>query len=244
MDKKTKKCVKKIKIAIIIPFRENKNENIRTTQLSEFTHYMKFFFRKSDYYKIFVIEQSDDNKKFNRGKLLNIGFKLAKEFDFDLFIFHDVDLLPSKDLLPYYTNFINNPIHIARVWNRYSNNPSYFGGVVAFNSDDFEKINGFPNNFWGWGGEDDELFLRSKHNNLLITFPNYGNFTDLENMNIDQKIEFLKKNKHIKNMKKYELLDPKYRNKSWNTNGINSLHFRLLNEKKLDDNVIKITVKL
>jgi len=28
---------------------------------------------------------------------------------------------------------------------------------VAFSSDDFKRINGFPNNFWGWGGEDDEM---------------------------------------------------------------------------------------
>lgn len=36
----------------------------------------------------------------------------------------------------------------------------YFGGVVAFNQADFEAINGFPNTFWGWGGEDDEMYSR------------------------------------------------------------------------------------
>lgn len=40
------------------------------------------------------------------------------------------------------------------------NGGRYFGGVVSFNREDFEKINGFPNTFWGWGGEDDEMYSR------------------------------------------------------------------------------------
>lgn len=43
---------------------------------------------------------------------------------------------------------------------RYSGNPKYIGGAVAFSAEDFRKINGFPNTFWGWGGEDDEMYKR------------------------------------------------------------------------------------
>ena len=35
-----------------------------------------------------------------------------------------------------------------------------FGGAGAFRKEDFEKINGFSNQFWGWGGEDDDLYRR------------------------------------------------------------------------------------
>ena len=35
-----------------------------------------------------------------------------------------------------------------------------FGGATAFTSAQFEKANGHSNEFYGWGGEDDDLAKR------------------------------------------------------------------------------------
>jgi len=140
------------KIAIIVPFRDLHVEQTRAQHLKMFLPAMLTFLQPSlTSYHIYIIEQSSDQRKFNRGKLLNIGFDLARKDGCDIFIFHDVDLLPSAELLPYYSKLPQSvPIHIARVWDRYShNNDKYFGGIVSFNRQMFQDINGFPNNFWG-----------------------------------------------------------------------------------------------
>jgi len=35
-----------------------------------------------------------------------------------------------------------------------------FGGVSALSSDHMRAVNGYSNQFWGWGGEDDDMSLR------------------------------------------------------------------------------------
>ena len=151
-----------VKTAIIIPFRDSEKDKPRTKQLNKLVTFMEAYLSGHNY-KIFVIEQPEDGHKFNRGQLLNAGFDIASTEGYNNFIFHDVDLLPSDELKPYYENIpTDKPVHIAAVWDRYNKNPSYFGGIVAFTSDMFTKINGYPNNFWGWGGEDDEIYKRTR----------------------------------------------------------------------------------
>ena len=207
------------KTAIIIPFRDSGSEQPRAKQLDEFINYMSEYLKGINY-KIFVIEQSDDSRKFNRGQLLNIGFKIAEKEGYTNFIFHDVDLLPSAELKKYYTVTPDkNPVHIAAVWSRYGKNPDYFGGIVSFNKQMFNKINGFPNNFWGWGGEDDELYKRTTPYYTIIKSKN-GSIRDLENMNLQQKLGYLKET-GSKFMKKREALAE--HDKTWKTNGLNEI---------------------
>lgn len=233
------------KIAIIVPFRDSEEGKPRTAQLNEFVSYMETYLAGHKY-KIFVIEQSEDERKFNRGQLLNIGFNLAEKEGYNNFVFHDVDLLPSEELKQYYTNVpTGGPVHIASVWDRYNSNQRYFGGIVAFNKEMFEKINGYPNNFWGWGGEDDELYNRTEHFYSIVK-PTQGTITDLENMNLQQKLDYLKENK-LKFMKKREALDK--HDDEWEINGLNKIvedfsQIKIVSRDSCGVNCLRIVVEL
>jgi hypothetical protein len=217
----------KTKIAIIVPFRDSDQSKSRTKQLNKLVDHFNSYLAGYEY-KIFVIEQSFDGRKFNRGQLLNVGFVMANAEGYDNYVFQDVDLLPLDGLKEYYINTpTDKPVHIAAVWDRYGNNPSYFGGIVAFNSEMFHKINGFPNNFWGWGGEDDELLKRTKKFYNIFKVRK-GKLVDLENLNLEQKLDYLREN-NLKFMKKKEALAE--HDTTWKTNGLNNVSFVEKEEK-------------
>ena len=46
---------------------------------------------------------------------------------------------------------------------------SYFGGVSAMSVEHFDLVNGFSNQFWGWGGEDDDMANRLRLKKLFIS---------------------------------------------------------------------------
>jgi len=216
---------------IIVPYRATPGQH-RDDQLR---HFIQHFADVAPNLHILVVEQSDDGK-FNRGQLLNAGFQLATEQmpRADTFIFHDVDLLPSADLIPAYTTPPRDgPLHIARVWGRYSKNINYFGGVVAFTAEQFRAVNGFPNNFWGWGGEDDELRLRVRAVRLRPTAPSQGTLTDLEGLTLEDKLTLLRANPHWKCMTKRELLAEHAR--TWRTNGLSNLVVQVVGRRSLSD---------
>ncbi|NWI95094.1 B4GT3 galactosyltransferase, partial [Pitta sordida] len=114
------------------------------------------------------------NSTFNRAKLLNVGVKEAlKDEDWDCLFLHDVDLIPENDH-NLYTCDPWNPKHVSVAMNKFSYSlpyPQYFGGVSALTPDQYMKINGFPNEYWGWGGEDDDIATRVRLAGMKISRP-------------------------------------------------------------------------
>ena len=103
--------------------------------------------------------------------LFNVGFREASRLStWDCFIFHDVDLLPEDDRNLY--RCPDQPRHMSVAVSKFNYRLPYaslFGGVVALRTDHFRKVNGFSNQFWGWGGEDDDMAARIRNNGLTIT---------------------------------------------------------------------------
>ncbi|XP_060519848.1 beta-1,4-N-acetylgalactosaminyltransferase bre-4 isoform X1 [Cylas formicarius] len=157
-----KNCSALIKTALIVPYRN------RTEQLTLFVNYMHTFLQNQNiHYRIFVAEQKD-MLPFNRGKMMNYGAKLAMELEYDCLILHDVDLIPLTTGNLY--GCFNKPRHMSCNLDSFRYNLPYltlFGGATAIVSDQFKKINGMSNKFFGWGGEDDEFYSRLQSANLV-----------------------------------------------------------------------------
>ena len=177
------------KLAIIVPYRD------RQKQLDIFIPHMKKFLSrpaqlewyignlsKESYgedrlrssssdvdiyldYDIFVVEQSDEYP-FNRGMLINSCVKILPP-EYDYFVFQDIDLLPMIDSIRY--AYEEHRLHMATHFEGNIKLPyfEYIGGCLKITREDFEKINGFSNEYWGWGIEDLDLLTRMRNNNLL-----------------------------------------------------------------------------
>ncbi|XP_014669303.1 PREDICTED: beta-1,4-galactosyltransferase 4-like [Priapulus caudatus] len=158
-------CAARHRVAIILPYRA------RDANLRVFLDYMHPFLQRQQLdYGIYVVEQDGDDP-FNRAKLLNVGYAEAiKDYDWQCFVFHDVDLLPEDDRLTYASP--GQPVHLSTAIDSmdfkltFENN---FGGVTAMGRDMFELVNGYSNLYFGWGGEDDDMYRRMKHRNILMT---------------------------------------------------------------------------
>jgi len=153
----------KHKLGIIVPYRD------RYFDLVKFKSHITEYLSDSDIdYSLIIVEQ-DDAKSFNRGKLLNIGAIYAKKLGCDYVVFHDLDMLPEK--VDY--SYSDIPLHLAtnligtEDFNRIVFD-QYFGGVTLFPIKTFEEINGYSNNYWGWGYEDDDLLYRCEQSKVPL----------------------------------------------------------------------------
>ncbi|XP_030838058.1 beta-1,4-galactosyltransferase 6-like isoform X2 [Strongylocentrotus purpuratus] len=108
---------------------------------------------------------------FNRGLMKNVGYRGATRFgDWNCVIFHDIDLVPMKG--GNYYGCDNFPRHLAAYTEQFKYRLPYetiFGGVVGLTAEQVRLSNGYSNAYWGWGGEDDELFVRLKRRGINIT---------------------------------------------------------------------------
>ena len=257
-------------LAVIVPFRDQPEQN-RALQLSRFCERLPLFLTtiqpRLGGFHVIIVEQTHDGYKFNRGKALNAGFIMATASNradiygapfsksFNAFCFHDVDLLPGPGLGPWYAKHPDRPIHVGSAWGRYPY-PNYIGGILTLSERDVRSSNGFPNNFWGWGGEDDEMFARLRDANLLpvekvpSSVANTAKIIEDLEETIIQERGGERAGTSVKdggraewrNMLKHEGIDRHA--STWRSNGINAVDFTVKKVRHVNNSVTIVSVDL
>lgn len=208
-------CQARHRTAIIIPHRN------REHHLKFLLYYLHPFLQRQQLeYGIYIIQQQGDYT-FNRAKLMNVGFREAmREEEWDCLFFHDVDLIPEDDRNSYTCDLF--PKHAAIAMDKFGYKlpyKMYFGGVSALSPLQYLKMNGFPNNYWGWGGEDDDIGIRVSLGGMAISRPSLtiGRYRMIKHK-LDEGNE--------RNPERFNML-AKTR-ETWKQDGMNSLEYDLI----------------
>ncbi|CAN8017660.1 unnamed protein product [Ixodes persulcatus] len=191
---KPKDCLARHRVAILIPYRD------REDHLRVFLYNMhQMLPRQQIDYGIFVIEEVGVTAK------IFMSFPSVKRrvlVSMDLKVHHD-----SLDIVIWSSCFCYTlcPCRLPYV--------GIFGGVSALNKKHMKLVNGFSNQYWGWGGEDDDMSYRLQHHRLKISrYPaNIARYTMLRHA------------KDTPSPERYKLL---FKGKTrYKTDGINSVDY-------------------
>ena len=216
------------KLSIVVPYRK------REEHLKQFVPYMEEFLGKEGIpFHIYIIHQADD-KPFNRAKLLNVGFKESEGFDY--FAFHDVDMLPVDSDYSY----VDCPTHLAAKAEQFGWRlpyDGYFGGVTLFDKESFIKINGYSNDYWGWGAEDDDVLLRCSIMGVSASRKDCGYRSLSHDRSIPQDL-------YDKNLEKFRDLRLTPTKEKIFLDGLETLSYEKIKEEKLSEFCSILDVKL
>ncbi|XP_038054937.1 beta-1,4-galactosyltransferase 6-like [Patiria miniata] len=157
-------CTPRWKVAIIIPYRHREYHLPILLR-----HLVPMLKRQLLQFAIYVVNQEND-LPFNRATLMNVGFLESLNFSkWDCFVLHDVDHVPLSDLNNYgCTNMPKRMLSGSDRWNNKIPYRTFFGAVTGMTRENIRTINGFPNVYWGWGGEDDEIWRRVRAHHIRI----------------------------------------------------------------------------
>lgn len=156
------------KLTFLVPYRNRGQHLVRYVP-----HYKSLF----PYADIYIIHQLG-NAPFNRGKLLNVGFLYA-EGKADAFDLSDIDMLAVDGEVDY--SFPHAVTHLASAASQYNYQlpyPTYFSGHILLTAEHMRSVNGYYNDYPGYGCEDD-CFYRSFIDRGLPVERRYGRFESL-----------------------------------------------------------------
>ena len=223
---------------IVIPYRN------RETHLNYFiNHTVPLIQKHLPNSKIVVVEQNE-GKLFNRGALLNVAFK-EYENKTKYFFTHDVDINPTeKCIVTHYRKSVND----SNILGIYTSSCNTLGGIIKLSNETIHKINGFPNDIWGWGTEDKALQNRAEfykikkitnlmndkeHPEYLLRFHDI-NDRETKNMNMNTNKHYISFPRLNNAQKLQEIM----------STGLNTINYSILNRMMINDIVEIIKVEL
>jgi hypothetical protein len=195
--------------------------------------------------KVVVIEQNE-GKLFNRGALLNVAFK-EYENKTKYFFTHDVDINPTKKCIE--EHYIKD-VTEEEVLGILTSPCSTLAPIVKIKNSVIHKINGFPNDIWGWGTEDKALQNRSEYYNInkRITFINNNKslindyFICFNDVN-DRETKHISHNTN-KHYTVFNTLNSEQKLQEIMSSGINNVKYTILERKMIHDMVELIKVEI
>ena len=225
-----------MKTVIIVPYRD------RHAHLEYFLkNSYPLLNKKINNLEILIVEQNF-GKKFNRGLMINIGFHFYNNEDY-YYITQDVDVNP---VLEESFDMYNYKLKKNEIYAIYSDENT-LGGLVKFKGSDYKNINGFPNDFWGWGCEDKELLNRAEFKN--ITIKRSIGFYDIKTR---EKYFLIFQDNHLRESNNkygesyilWNRLTNDQKNIKLQMNGLTNLNYKIISEEDLFNNVKKIKVEV
>lgn len=217
------------KLCIVVPYRD------REEHLNKFIPYMEKYmetYEDADY-EIVIVEQAD-KKPFNRAKLLNIGYLENRGFDY--FIFHDVDMLPEDSDYDYE----EKPTHLSSMVEQFDYRlpyDGYFGGVTLFDKESFEQINGYSNEYWGWGAEDDDVLLRCS----TMGIPIFRKSCKYRSLSHDRNIERIP---YMRNLDKLNTFSTDPTREKIMSDGLSTIRYEKISQRVISNKARMLSVKL
>jgi hypothetical protein len=177
-------------------------------------------------YRVLVVEQ-EKGTLFNRGRLLNAGIHYAADFT-DYYCLHDVDAVPIVANYACPSQPLRLVNEIVGEHGKTHRSDYYFSGAVSIRKDQVQAANGYSNEYWGWGKEDDDFFFRLLLSELLCYYDLQGTYQDLPNPSHQQTQRrypwappHVRRNRRRRSSLLRGLMDP-------SEDGLNTLHYEVI----------------
>jgi hypothetical protein len=173
-------------LAIIVPFRDSEDPSsqgaARTQQLRKFVPYMHQFLLEAGREFMIVIAEQSHGVVFNKGATFNAGFAAVSHL-VDYVVMHDLDQIPTSSKNTYAFPE-EGPTHLCARSTQFPNGKAYgsmVGGALMVTVEQYEKFNGYSNDYWGWGLEDDDMYNRLVGMGMKIIRPpgDIGQYVDI-----------------------------------------------------------------